>query len=109
MMEWRSSKSPWARLLVVATAAAMGAWLGVSGTACSSANHGGAPGDEYALDGSVGAHDPCDPPSTGCACNDPARVVECGSILQTSGDYTYCSMGHRICGSDLKWGDCIPD
>jgi hypothetical protein len=50
----------------------------------------------------------CNTPQTGCPCDTEAKVVDCGSVVRHSGDYTACSMGQRTC-TDGKWGECEGD
>src|SRR5882724_10074828 len=50
----------------------------------------------------------CNTPQEGCPCDNDADVVDCGSVVRHSGDYTACSMGQRTC-TDGKWGACEGD
>ncbi|HVY30025.1 MAG TPA: PA14 domain-containing protein [Polyangiaceae bacterium] len=49
--------------------------------------------------------DICATPNAGCECDDPGRVVDCGSVSRRSGGRVWCSVGHRTCGPET-WGDC---
>jgi PA14 domain len=50
----------------------------------------------------------CNTPQEGCPCDTEAEVVDCGSVVRHSGDYTACSMGQRTC-AEGKWGACEGD
>jgi len=41
----------------------------------------------------------------GCPCEKAGEVAEC-KVYRKSGDYVSCSIGQRLCGDDLKWGEC---
>lgn len=55
--------------------------------------------------GHIDPRDICATPNAGCLCDDPGRVVECGSVQRQSGGQVWCSVGHRTCGPET-WGDC---
>jgi hypothetical protein len=50
----------------------------------------------------------CATPQEGCACDTELEVIDCGSVVRRSGDYTACSMGTRVC-QDGRWGGCEGD
>lgn len=50
--------------------------------------------------------DPCVKQGTGCACAEPGKVIECGTIKRKVGNYEICSYGYRTCGDDKRWGEC---
>jgi len=56
----------------------------------------------------AGPVNPCATPESGCPCDEPGEVIECGSIKRQSDDYTACSMGKRTCGAGT-WGSCVGD
>jgi len=75
------------------------AWL-----ACSS-ERPGANGD---LAGDLPSGTSCATPNDDCPCDEPGKVVDCGKVTFTSGDYVTCSIGRRTCiGS--RWGECVGD
>ncbi|MDB4944634.1 MAG: hypothetical protein JWP97_4168 [Labilithrix sp.] len=49
--------------------------------------------------------DRCATPNEGCACDEPGKIVDCGTVEMKSGDYVSCSMGHRTCVG-TQWGAC---
>lgn len=51
--------------------------------------------------------DPCASPNTGCACDEPGKVVSCGEVVARSEQYVSCSMGNRTCSDKGKWGECV--
>lgn len=55
-----------------------------------------------------GPVDPCATPESGCPCDEPGEVIECGRIKRESADYIACSMGKRTCDNGY-WGPCIGD
>jgi hypothetical protein len=50
--------------------------------------------------------DPCLTPNTGCECQEPERVVDCGNVEREAAGQVWCAVGHRVCGSDGTWGAC---
>jgi hypothetical protein len=81
--------------------------------ALSGCSHGG--GESVPYSGMVDAGepaipnaDPCETPNTGCVCDTPDQVVDCGQVERVSGDYVSCAMGQRTC-VDGAWGACIGD
>jgi hypothetical protein len=40
-----------------------------------------------------------------CPCDHAGDAVDC-KVFRKSGDYVSCSIGQRVCGEDLKWGEC---
>src|ERR1019366_2200816 len=49
--------------------------------------------------------DPCATPNLGCPCSAPGQTVDCGKVVQSSGNYVTCSEGTRTCDNGI-WGDC---
>src|SRR5712671_113507 len=49
----------------------------------------------------------------GCPCDETGAVVECGKVIERSGDYVTCSMGRTTCigqsGQSQTWGECLGD
>jgi hypothetical protein len=41
----------------------------------------------------------------GCPCERAGDATDC-KVYRKSGDYVSCSIGQRVCGDGLKWGDC---
>lgn len=78
--------------------------LGLAG-ACSSEERPPFAGNVVDISTKVPA-DRCSRPATGCACDNPGEIVECGEINHSFGDYLSCSQGRRLCGDDLKWSAC---
>jgi hypothetical protein len=78
--------------------------LGLLVSGCEEGQPGGVDGDpgRRALDTS----DRCATPNTGCACELPKRVVDCGTVQQQVEGQTWCSVGHRVCASEGVWGEC---
>jgi hypothetical protein len=80
--------------------------------ACGEAPRDSQPGPAPSTDGGstleAGAVDPCATPESGCPCDDPGEVIECGHVKRQSDTYTACSMGKRTCGAGI-WGACIGD
>jgi hypothetical protein len=95
---WSSPKSK--RLVGALTLGLLG-WF-VAG--CGESQPGGVDGDpgRRASDTS----DRCATPNTGCACDLPKRVVDCGTVQQQVAGQTWCAVGHRVCGSEGTWGEC---
>ncbi len=60
------------------------------------------------VDGGGSGYNPCLTPTQGCPCDDEGSVAECGKVLRSSGDYLWCSVGHRTC-TDGEWGECVGD
>ena len=50
----------------------------------------------------------CSTPNEGCDCDEPTKVVDCGTVRHSSGDYVACSMGKRTCLAG-RWGTCVGD
>jgi hypothetical protein len=50
--------------------------------------------------------DPCRTPNTGCDCDVPERVVDCGTVEREAQGQVWCAAGHRVCGADGSWGEC---
>lgn len=50
--------------------------------------------------------DPCRTPNTGCDCDMPERVVDCGNVEREAAGQVWCAAGHRVCGADGSWGEC---
>jgi hypothetical protein len=48
----------------------------------------------------------CKSENTGCECAQVGKEVEC-LIYRTSGDYTSCEEGKRICSDAGRWTECI--
>lgn len=73
---------------------------------CGSDDHGAPPpaGDASAttpVGGGCGTE-------TGCPCSTAGLSIECRA-LRKSGSYVACSIGTRVCGADLRWGECDGD
>ena len=47
----------------------------------------------------------CGTPNEGCPCDEPGKIVDCGSVKIQSGDQVSCSMGTRTCEAG-RWGAC---
>jgi hypothetical protein len=63
-------------------------------------------GEEAGVPGAAAAHGlPTCGTEAGCPCERVGDAVDC-KVFRTSGDYVSCSIGQRLCGPDLKWGDC---
>ncbi len=73
---------------------------------CGSDDHGGVapPGDASAITPGGGG---CGT-ETGCLCSTAGLAIEC-RVIRKSGTYIACSIGTRICGDDLRWGECDAD
>ncbi len=73
--------------------------------ACSGGNPPGL-GDNAGRDGSiVGAT--CDgTPEEGCPCSVGGDVEACGKVIDMSGGYVTCSIGHAMCDG-TTWGECV--
>jgi hypothetical protein len=56
--------------------------------------------------GHLDPRDACATPNAGCACDEPARVVECGQVQRQAKGQVWCSVGHRTCSGDGTWGEC---
>jgi hypothetical protein len=78
--------------------------LGFFVTGCGEGQPGGVAGDPGRK--GVDTSDRCATPNTGCACDVPKRVVDCGTVQQQAAGQTWCSVGHRVCGSEGAWGEC---
>jgi hypothetical protein len=48
----------------------------------------------------------CNPPNTGCACDQEGANIACGEVRQKQGNYVFCSMGQRSCTAG-RWGACL--
>lgn len=55
--------------------------------------------------GQLDVPDRCATPQEGCTCDQPGKIVECGSVQRKTGGRLWCSVGHRKCADDL-WGEC---
>lgn len=73
-------------------------------TGCGESQPGGVDGDP----GRKGSNtsDRCATPNTGCACDLPKRVVDCGTVQEQVAGQTWCAVGHRVCGTEGTWGEC---
>jgi hypothetical protein len=78
--------------------------VGLFVTGCADDQPGGVDGDPGR--GGLDTSDRCATPNTGCACDQPKRVVDCGTVQQEIRGQTWCAVGHRVCGSEGEWGDC---
>ncbi len=58
-----------------------------------------APGDGHGVN-------PCATPRSGCACDEPGRVVPCGETAARSESSLTCSVGERTCDAGT-WGECV--
>src|SRR5882757_8554472 len=48
--------------------------------------------------------DPCvSPGHLGCPCDEKSASVECGKVIERTGDYVTCSMGRSTCDGQA-WG-----
>jgi hypothetical protein len=91
---------------------AMLAGLGLALAACSSETSlvgTGVPDNGGLAKPDGGTHVSCATPNTGCACDNPGNVIDCGEVQRRTGDYVSCSMGRRTCGTDGTWGTCLGD
>ena len=75
--------------------------------ACSKAPRADGTPDGQSLPPQADIVDACVTPNTGCACDEPGRVVNCGEVVARSDQYVSCSMGSRTCDSNGKWGTCV--
>jgi PA14 domain len=78
--------------------------LGLFVSSCSSSPPPGVTDDP--AHGHFDQQDRCLTPNVDCACVEPARVVECGSVQRQAGGQVWCSVGHRTCSAEGTWGDC---
>jgi PA14 domain len=80
-------------------------------SACSQGSHDSAPpfdGMVDAGDKPIPNADPCETPNTGCSCDTPDEVIDCGQVERISGNYVSCTMGQRTCTAGA-WGACVGD
>jgi hypothetical protein len=89
--------------LLVASAVAVATLVVLVG--CGPSQPGGGPGSYTGPDSSVGGTS-CATPNEGCPCSDPGQTVDCGNVVQQSGNYVTCSEGTRTCGAS-GWGECV--
>lgn len=54
----------------------------------------------------AGPSDPCQPPQTGCPCENPGEQLYCGVIYRESNGVVDCAKGYRTCSADAGWGPC---
>lgn len=107
----RPAKQPsaraWVRVRAVATLAATVVVGLLTAGGCGS-NGGGLPGGDQPGSGTtVGATaGACVPGREGCSCPQEGVAVACGKVVQTSGSYVTCSMGHSTCQAGT-WGACL--
>jgi hypothetical protein len=53
--------------------------------------------------------DPCLQPNTGCRCENPGEVFDCGRVTIKVDGYENCYDASRICMEDRVLGPCVPD
>jgi hypothetical protein len=48
----------------------------------------------------------CGPGKAGCPCTSTGESAACGDLVEKSGDYVTCSLGHSTCDGS-SWGPCV--
>lgn len=51
----------------------------------------------------------CLSPATGCPCERPGELADCGEVVTRADDYVTCRQGVRSCSDSGVWGECAGD
>ena len=53
--------------------------------------------------------DRCSQSNTGCPCENPGEIIDCGKISLKVDGYETCYAASRLCSDDKTLGPCVPD